>query len=156
VNQQDFTAAPHRPRKSERWLLLFFLCSLPFLNPWVRGDGVGYYAFARAPLIEHSLDFTRDYQHANESFRGPRLDNLDLSIVKTTKISERVSVQLRGEFFNVLNHPHFMNPNTLGYVDPSDPSTFGVIAATPDVAAANPVIGTGGPRNIQLGLKFRF
>ena len=40
----------------------------------MRGDGVGYYAFARAPLIEHSLDFTKDYQHANESFRGPRLD----------------------------------------------------------------------------------
>lgn len=89
-------------------------------------------------------------------FRGPRLDNLDFSIVKTTKLNERVSLQLRAEFFNALNHPHFMNPNTLGYVDPSDPSTFGVIAATPDVAAANPVIGTGGPRNIQLGLKFRF
>ena len=75
MNQQDFSTSPaHRPRKSERWLLLFFLCSLPFLNPWVRGDGVGYYAFARAPLIEHSLDFTKDYQHANESFRGPRLD----------------------------------------------------------------------------------
>jgi hypothetical protein len=75
VNQQDFSTSPaHRPRKSERWLLLFFLCSLPFLNPWVRGDGVGYYAFARALLIEHSLDFTKDYQHANESFRGPRLD----------------------------------------------------------------------------------
>lgn len=40
----------------------------------MRGDGVGYYAFARAPLIEHSLDFTKDYQFANESFRGPRLD----------------------------------------------------------------------------------
>jgi len=75
VNQQDFSVSPaHRSRKSERLLLLFFLCSLPFLNPWVRGDGVGYYAFARAPLIEHSLDFTKDYQHANESFRGPRLD----------------------------------------------------------------------------------
>ncbi len=75
MNRQDFSTSPaHRPRKSERWLLLFFLCSLPFLNPWVRGDGVGYYAFARAPLIEHSLDFTKDYQHANESFRGPRLD----------------------------------------------------------------------------------
>ena len=61
-------------RKSERLLLLLFLFSLPFLNPWVRGDGVGYYAFARAPLIEHSLDFTKDYQYANESFRGPRLD----------------------------------------------------------------------------------
>jgi len=37
-------------------------------------DGVGYYAYARAPLIEHSLDFTHDYQGANESFREPRLD----------------------------------------------------------------------------------
>jgi hypothetical protein len=89
-------------------------------------------------------------------FRGPRLDNLDFSIVKTTKLNERISMQLRGEFFNALNHPHFMNPNTFGFVDPSDPSTFGVIAATPDVAGANPVMGTGGNRNIQLGLKFRF
>jgi hypothetical protein len=75
VDQQDFSPAPaRRSRKSERLLFLLFLISLPFLNPWVRGDGVGYYAFARAPLIEHSLDFTRDYQFANESFRGPRLD----------------------------------------------------------------------------------
>jgi len=61
-------------RKAERLLLLLFLCSLPILNPWVRGDGVGYYAYVRAPLIEHSLDFTHDYQHANESFREHRLD----------------------------------------------------------------------------------
>ena len=40
----------------------------------MRGDGVGYYAFARAPLIEHSLDFTHDYQQANSSFRENRLD----------------------------------------------------------------------------------
>ncbi len=44
------------------------------LNPWVRGDGVGYYAFARAPLIQHNLDFTRDYQEANTGFRENRLD----------------------------------------------------------------------------------
>src|SRR6266851_4545134 len=75
VDQPNFTPSPaRRSRKSQRLLLLFFLFSLPFLNPWVRGDGVGYYAFARAPLIEHSLDFTKDYQYANESFRGPRLD----------------------------------------------------------------------------------
>ena len=89
-------------------------------------------------------------------FRGPRLDNWDFSIVKITQLTERVSVQLRGEFFNLLNRPHFANPNTQGLVDPSDPSTFGFIFNTPDVAAANPVIGTGGPRNIQLGIKFRF
>ena len=75
MDQQDFSASPaYGSRKSERLLLLFFLFSLPFLNPWVRGDGVGYYAFARAPLIQHNLDFTEDYRHANESFRGPRLD----------------------------------------------------------------------------------
>jgi len=75
VAQQDLSPSPlRRSRKAERLLVLLFLFSLPFLNPWVRGDGVGYYAFARAPLIEHSLDFTRDYQHANDSFREARLD----------------------------------------------------------------------------------
>ena len=62
------------PRKAERLLLALFLLSLPMLNPWVRGDGVGYYAFVRAPLIQHNLDFTRDYQEANTSFRENRLD----------------------------------------------------------------------------------
>lgn len=75
MDQQNFSASPARlSRESERLLLLLFLCSLPFLNPWVRGDGVGYYAFARAPLIQHNLDFSDDYRHANESFRGQRID----------------------------------------------------------------------------------
>ena len=64
---------PHS-RKAERLLLVLFLLSLPLLNPWVRGDGVGYYAYARASLIQHNLDFTPDYQHANQSFRENRLD----------------------------------------------------------------------------------
>jgi len=75
VDQQDLSpSSASRSRKSERLLLLLFLLTLPFLNPWVRGDGVGYYAIARAPLIQHNLDFTEDYRHANESFRSPRLD----------------------------------------------------------------------------------
>jgi hypothetical protein len=61
-------------RRYEWIIFLVFLVSLPLVNPWVRGDGVGYYAFARAPLIEHSLDFTHDYQSANQSFREDRLD----------------------------------------------------------------------------------
>jgi len=54
--------------------VLLFLLSLPLANPWVRGDGVGYYAYSRALLIQHNLDFTADYQHANTSFREGRLD----------------------------------------------------------------------------------
>ncbi|HXJ17490.1 MAG TPA: hypothetical protein VNM68_09870 [Candidatus Polarisedimenticolia bacterium] len=63
-----------RLTKYETVLVLLFLLSLPFSNPWVRGDGVGYYAYARALLIEHRLDFTRDWLAANTSFRMGRTD----------------------------------------------------------------------------------
>jgi hypothetical protein len=58
----------------EALLILLFLLTLPLSNPWVRGDGVGYYAFARAMLIEHRLDFTKDWLEANTSFRMDRVD----------------------------------------------------------------------------------
>ena len=64
----------NQQRRFERILLFVFILTLPLVNPWVRGDGVGYYAYARAPLIEHSLDFTQDYKFANESFREARYD----------------------------------------------------------------------------------
>jgi hypothetical protein len=72
------TSRTPRARYLERLLLAVFLLSLLLINPWVRGDGVGYYALARAPLIEHSLDFQHDYQAANASFRGARLDEYGL------------------------------------------------------------------------------
>lgn len=65
---------PRQTRVLERLLLALFALSLPLLNPWVRGDGVGYYAYARAPLIQHNLDFLPDYQFANDSFKSERFD----------------------------------------------------------------------------------
>ena len=44
------------------------------------------------------------------TFRGPSQVNWDFSLVKNTRITERVSFQFRAEFFNLLNHPHFANP----------------------------------------------
>ncbi len=58
----------------EKILLLIFLFTLPLINPWVRGDGVGYYAFGRSLLIEHNLDFKKDWPAANTSFRMGRTD----------------------------------------------------------------------------------
>jgi len=69
------TASNGLRRLSPQVLLLLLAVSLPLLNPWVRGDGVGYYAFARALLLERNLDFTADYQHANAGFREARLDS---------------------------------------------------------------------------------
>ena len=82
---------------------------------------------------------------------GPGFVNLDFSVIKDFKFGERFSLQLRGEVFNLLNHPNFADPDH----DLSDGSagTFGVAQFTPDVAASNPVIGSGGSRHIQVGAK---
>jgi hypothetical protein len=92
-------------------------------------------------------------------FRGPNFRNVDFSVVKKWKFNERAGMQFRVEMFNILNHPNFTNPygvgGQLGNVDPSV-GGFGASSATTDVAAANPVIGSGGPRAIQLGIKFSF
>ena len=54
--------------RSTRILLVLFLLSLPLINPWVRGDGVGYYAYIRSMLVEHKLDFQNDWRAANLGF----------------------------------------------------------------------------------------
>jgi hypothetical protein len=74
VQSQSLSKPLTQALDAERGLLVLFLLSLTLLNPWVRGDGVGYYAFARAPLIDHSLDFEHDYAAANTSFREAHLD----------------------------------------------------------------------------------
>jgi hypothetical protein len=56
----------------QRVLFLLFLLSLPLINPIVHGDGVGYYAYARAPLIQHNLHFEEDWRHANLNFAQSR------------------------------------------------------------------------------------
>jgi len=54
--------------KYEKLLALLFVLTLPLTNPWVRGDGVGYYAYARSLLIEQHLNFEKDWQHGNDTF----------------------------------------------------------------------------------------
>ena len=92
-------------------------------------------------------------------FQDTGFRNLDFSLAKNFLFGEVRRLQFRAEFFNILNHPNFANPyggqNGFGLNDPSV-QPFGCGCATPDVAAANPVIGSGGSRAVQLGLKFIF
>lgn len=55
-------------------LILLWLVTLPLVNPWVRGDGVGYYAYAHAVLIRGDLNFQNEWLHGNPSFRMGRVD----------------------------------------------------------------------------------
>jgi hypothetical protein len=70
---------------------------------------------------------------------GPGYNNWDLAAIKNVKIVERLSFQLRGEFFNAFNHESFSN------VDNSiSDDSFGKITAGHS------------PRRIQLGAKLIF
>ena len=64
-----------------------------------------------------------------------------------------MSLQLRFEIFNLLNHPNF-NPF------PSSTKTRAVAsplyAQTPDIAAGNPFLAQGGARAMQIGAKVIF
>jgi carboxypeptidase family protein/TonB-dependent receptor-like protein len=88
---------------------------------------------------------------ARNIFRGAPFRNWDFSLSKMTKIRERLSLQLRAELFNILNHPNF--DTTTMNTDLSTPNNLGTMTYTPDVGAANPVIGSGGSRHLQLGAK---
>jgi hypothetical protein len=96
-------------------------------------------------------------------FRSFPFFNVDFSVTKAWRFRERITAQFRAEFFNVFNHPNISNvfggpggDNT--YTDPSADAgqSFGFRPQTPDVTSSNPVLGSGGPRAIQLGMKIIF
>jgi hypothetical protein len=96
---------------------------------------------------------------SRNTFEDTGFRNFDFSLAKNFHFGETMRLQARAEFFNIFNHPNFANPyggqNGYGLNDPSAAS-FGCGCATPDIAAANPAVGSGGPRSIQLGAKFTF
>jgi hypothetical protein len=61
-------SSPWSISANEKLIVFLFLLTLSMVNPWVRGDGVGYYAYLRSALIDHDLHFENDYLAANESF----------------------------------------------------------------------------------------
>ena len=86
--------------------------------------------------------------------RGPGLSQWDATIIKDTKLGERLTMQFRWEVFNVLNRANFapyVSNNVIG-----NSGNFGTITSTPDVAVGNPVIAQGGPRNMNFAVKFIF
>lgn len=81
-----------------------------------------------------------------DSLNGPGLAELDISALKETALTERVRLQFRAEFFNVLNRANFATPNAIVYSSATQPSpTAGVITATSTTA-----------RQIQFALKVLF
>jgi hypothetical protein len=64
------------------------------------------------PLAYASVTQVRFGTSGFESLRGPGLVNLDFSLFRTFRVSERLKLQFRAQAFNFTNTPHFANPGS--------------------------------------------
>jgi carboxypeptidase family protein len=122
-------------------------------------------------LASDCVPGTRHFgDEGRDSLHGPTFKQWDLAVYKDTLLTERLRMQLRADFFNIINHPNFANPFLPAFI--ADPGVNGFalngagntetgtagypITATGDVGIGNPFLGGGGPRGIQLAAKFTF
>jgi hypothetical protein len=87
-------------------------------------------------------------------FRGFPINQIDLSLRRRFHLTERTSLSLGAEYFNVFNHPMFAadtNSYLLSFY-------FGTITQTlnEDLGILNPLYQVGGPRSGQLTIKVQF
>jgi hypothetical protein len=83
----------------------------------------------------------------NSPLRGLGFWNFDMRFGKSTSITERVKVDFSADFFNIFNHPNFLDPS----LDTTNPATFGVINTQ-----LIPADRISGARWIQFGFRVDF
>jgi hypothetical protein len=84
---------------------------------------------------------------SRDSLTGPGLSELDLSATKNSHITERLGLQFRAEFFNIINRTNFLTPNEVVYSAAGSgiSPTAGLVTATSTTS-----------RQIQFGAKLQF
>ena len=89
--------------------------------------------------------------------RGPGQVNIDFSVIKRFPIRESKNIELRAEFFNLLNHVNFANPISNLSAVPStsiDPNTGAIIGSPGDFGRI--VSTSNNPRLVQFAVKLNF
>jgi hypothetical protein len=84
---------------------------------------------------------------SRDSLTGPGLSELDFSASKNSRITERLGLEFRAEFFNILNHTNFSTPNEVVFTSATSgiSPTAGLVTATSTTS-----------RQIQFGAKLLF
>jgi hypothetical protein len=82
---------------------------------------------------------------SRDSLVGPGYADWDLSLLKSTHLTDRTHAEFRAEFFNVVNHTNLALPNEVVFSSATALGTPGVITST-----------AGASRQIQLGVKLLF
>lgn len=139
---------------------------VPGVAPILMNQGLAYvnpaaFAIPRAGTFGNS---------ARNSLAGPAIAQLDITLSKKFALAEGVSLELRGECYNITNHANFANPGNLRLspglptapgqsgIQPGSPFTsslaggnFGVVNST-----VSNQIGLGTARQFQLALRLAF
>jgi hypothetical protein len=118
-------------------------------NPTTGGSGINLFAdpesaFANFRRVLLSRDGRSGRANPLRGFPGW---NLDLSIGKSTRVSEAVAARFSFDFFNVFNHVIFSNPT----LDLTNPRAFGVVTQQ-----NVPTRRESSSRWIQFGLRLEF
>jgi hypothetical protein len=113
---------------------------------YLKGQGPGQHWFDPASFLPVLEDGVMGTVGRNPSWlRGPGLVQMDASLFRHFKLTERFNLEFRAEAQNLTNSPHFSNPNT---------------TCTEDLGKCGGKFGqisSGyGERYVQLGLKLRF
>ena len=109
-------------------------------------------AFSSPPTGQQG-DFGRNV------LRGFGAFQLDFAVQRQFRITEKIGLRFRSEFFNIFNHPNFGPPNN-DYTSPLFGQSTQTLASSLGSGGANgglnPLYQIGGPRSIQLALKLQF
>ena len=140
-------------------------------DAWVfepKYDGIRIVALvtpgAIAMMSRNGIDKSREFPEISEALRelgkklgrnvviGPGFSNVDLALVKNTKIGERLNWQLRVDVFDLLNHANFTQPVSSAAFPLASNTTFGLITG----GSRFPAGDSGSSRQLQLATKLIF
>ncbi|HYL61838.1 MAG TPA: carboxypeptidase-like regulatory domain-containing protein [Candidatus Methylomirabilis sp.] len=113
------------------------------------GTGLNYFSNPAAAIkdFRQALLATDTNDGRSSPVYGLPFWNLDMSLGKATKITERTKFTISADFFNIFNHVNFLDPS----LNVNNPSSFGVINT--QLVPADRIQGS---RWIQMGLRFDF
>ncbi len=161
-DRPDIVSRPKYSKNPTNFLNLSSFAIPCTLTPFALANGTTGTAQDCVPGSRHFGSLGRN------SLRGLPYKNWDLALHKNTKLSERLALELRAEFFNIVNHPNFASPLLPNFIADAAQNGFTqagnqevsqgsyAITATGDVGLGNPFLGGGAPRGIQLAAKFSF
>jgi hypothetical protein len=111
-------------------------------NPATGGSGLNLFANPQTVLADfRPIQVSQDARSARGVLRGLPYWNFDLSLAKSTQVTERVAFLFSADFLNAFNHLVFNDPT----LSMQDPASFGVLSSQ-----------ANNPRAIQFGLRLEF